>query len=128
MIQLVFQPIDSFYISSSKPICRTSITKNHFFNRKIQHDSISETFCSNESQTIEGSSVVPQFNGSDLNKEFSEKLKNKITSLEKELTKERKLLHNLKEKKSECGKNGYFMIQARVNDFKVKCIFSFLRK
>lgn len=53
-------------------------------------------------------------------KEYELKLQSEIANLESTLRAERLSLSRLKDKVSESGKAGFFMVQAQVNDFQVK--------
>jgi hypothetical protein len=53
-----------------------------------------------------------------------EALRNEIDILERTLRRERLVLSKLKERRSESGKNGYFLVQAQVNDFLVSIEWS----
>ena len=55
--------------------------------------------------------------------DYENKLQLQIESLENILRSERIKLSRAKDKVSESGKNGYFIIQAQVNDFMVKCLY-----
>ena len=72
---------------------------------------------SDNSTTVPGVVTVDPFIQAVALKE--EKLMQELQSLESELRAERATLTRLKDKMSESGKNGYFIVQAQVNDYAV---------